>query len=96
MTGKANIAMTVTLNCENCGGSHFGSNKCPLLPEEIERNKKAAQEGFWFKRRERLKTEKAVWRSDLERYEDYKIAALQVAAAVAVVGGSQTEGGVES
>lgn len=63
--------------CPDCGGTHFGSIKCPLLPEEIERNKKAAEEGFWRKRRERLKTEKAVWRSDLERYEDYKIAASQ-------------------
>ena len=40
------------VNCPNCGGTHYGSYVCPFLPEESEKNKKAAEEGFWRKRRE--------------------------------------------
>jgi hypothetical protein len=39
-------------NCQHCGGTHYGSNKCPFLPDEMEANKRAADEGFWRKRRE--------------------------------------------
>lgn len=64
--------MADIMNCSNCGGDHWGSSRCPFLPEEMAANKKAAVEGFWRKRRERLKSERAVWRSDLERFEDYR------------------------
>lgn len=40
--------------CKNCGGTHFGSVVCPFLPEEIEKNKALADEGFWRKRREEM------------------------------------------
>jgi hypothetical protein len=44
-------------NCPNCGGTHYGSYACPFLPEEIEKNKRAAEEGLWRKHREDRKTE---------------------------------------
>lgn len=43
-------------NCVTCGGTHFGSLACPLLPAEIEKNRKAAADGPW-KNRRRLKAE---------------------------------------
>jgi hypothetical protein len=45
-------------NCPNCGGTHYGSYKCPLIPEEIEANKRKAEEGFWRKHREAKKHKK--------------------------------------
>jgi hypothetical protein len=27
--------MTVIKNCPNCGGEHWGSLRCPLLPDEL-------------------------------------------------------------
>jgi hypothetical protein len=36
-------------NCQNCGGTHYGSNRCPFLPEELERNKVLAEDGFLAK-----------------------------------------------